>query len=109
LLVLAGILLATATVNDVVRQAHVDHRLIADLSTWRMSTGHDYHNLTVQQFDDRRRLRQHDSWRSQNQGPDLSGNGRPDGRRPARGARRLVFAGQHRRRPGPLSLRLLRA
>ncbi len=49
LLVLAGVLLATATVNDVFRQAHVDHRLIADLSTWRTSTGHDYHNLTVQQ------------------------------------------------------------
>jgi hypothetical protein len=49
LLVLAGVLLAVATVNDVFRQTHVDHRLIADLRTWRTTTGHDYHNLTVEQ------------------------------------------------------------
>jgi cell division protein FtsL len=48
-LVLAGLLLATATANDVVRQTHVNQRLIADLRTWRTSTGHDYHNLTIEQ------------------------------------------------------------
>jgi cell division protein FtsL len=49
LLVLVGILLAAGVVNDVVRQTHVNHRLIADLRTWRTTTGHDYHNLTVEQ------------------------------------------------------------
>jgi hypothetical protein len=49
LLVLVGVLLATATVNDVVRQAGVNHRLIADLRTWRSYTGHAYHNLSIEQ------------------------------------------------------------
>ncbi len=49
LLVLAGLLLAIATVNDVVRQTHVNQRLIADLRTWRSYTGHDYHNLSISQ------------------------------------------------------------
>jgi len=49
LLVLAGILLAIATVNDVVHQTHVNQRLIADLRTWRSYTGHDYHNLSISQ------------------------------------------------------------
>jgi hypothetical protein len=49
LLVLVGILLAVATVNDVVRQTHVNHRLIADLLTWRTYTGHPYHNLSIEQ------------------------------------------------------------
>ena len=49
LLVLAGLLLAIATVNDVVRQTHVNQRLIADLRTWRTYTGHDYHNLSISQ------------------------------------------------------------
>jgi hypothetical protein len=49
LLVLAGLLLAIATVNDVGRQTHVNERLIADLATWRVYTGHDYHNLTFDQ------------------------------------------------------------
>jgi hypothetical protein len=48
-LVLAGLLLAIATVNDVVRQTHVNHRLVADLRTWRSYTGHPYHNLTIRQ------------------------------------------------------------
>lgn len=48
-LVLAGVLLAIATVNDVARQTKVNHRLIADLRTWRSYTGHDYHNLAVEQ------------------------------------------------------------
>jgi cell division protein FtsL len=49
LLVLVAILLAVATANDVVRQTHVNERLIADLSTWRTYTGHDYHNLSIDQ------------------------------------------------------------
>jgi hypothetical protein len=49
LLVLAGLLLASATVNDVVRQTHVNQRLIADVRTWRAYTRHDYHNLSVDQ------------------------------------------------------------
>lgn len=48
-LVLVGILLAAAVINDVVRQSHVNQRLVADLRTWRTVTGHDYHNLTVEQ------------------------------------------------------------
>ena len=49
LLLLAALLLVIATVNDVVRQAHVNQRLIADLATWRSHTGHRYHNLSVSQ------------------------------------------------------------
>jgi hypothetical protein len=49
LLVLVGILLAVATVNDLSRQAHVNRRLIADLRTWRLYTGHEYHNLSIEQ------------------------------------------------------------
>jgi hypothetical protein len=48
-LALVGILLATATINDVVRQTNVNHRLDADLRTWRSYTGHDYHNLSIGQ------------------------------------------------------------
>jgi hypothetical protein len=49
LLVILGLLLATATVNDLVRQAHVNHRLVADLHTWRTLTGHDYRNISLEQ------------------------------------------------------------
>jgi hypothetical protein len=49
LLVLAVILLSIATANDVVRQNHVNQRLIADLRTWRSYTGHGYHNLSIDQ------------------------------------------------------------
>jgi hypothetical protein len=49
LLVLLGVLLAVATVNDVARQAKINHRLIADIATWRHYTGHAYHNLGVDQ------------------------------------------------------------
>jgi hypothetical protein len=48
-LVLAGLLLAIATVNDVVLRTHTNHRLVADLRTWRSYTGHAYHNLSVSQ------------------------------------------------------------
>lgn len=49
ILVLVGLLLATATVYDLSKQVKVNHRLIADLSTWRAATGHRYHNVTVEQ------------------------------------------------------------
>jgi hypothetical protein len=49
LLILAGLLLAIATVNDVVDQTHVNHRLIADLRTWREYTGHNYKNVSTEQ------------------------------------------------------------
>jgi hypothetical protein len=49
LLVLLALLLAIATVNDVVRQTHINHRLIADLTTWRAYTGRSYHNLSIEQ------------------------------------------------------------
>jgi hypothetical protein len=48
-LVVVGLLLAIATVDDVVLQTHVNHRLVADLSTWRSHTGHDYKNVGVEQ------------------------------------------------------------
>lgn len=49
LLLFAALLLAVATVNDVVRQTHVNERLIVDIATWRAHTGHAYHNLSVDQ------------------------------------------------------------
>lgn len=47
LLVLLGILLAVATLNDVGRQVGINHRLIADLETWRSYTGHRYKNVSA--------------------------------------------------------------
>jgi hypothetical protein len=49
LLVLAALLLAIATVNDVVLQSKVNRRLVADLRTWRSYTGHDYRDLSIEQ------------------------------------------------------------
>jgi hypothetical protein len=49
ILILVGLFLAVATVDDVVQQTQVNHRLIADLRTWRIVTGHDYRNLTAEQ------------------------------------------------------------
>ncbi len=49
LLVLFGLLLAAATVYDVVHQTHINVRLEADMHTWRAFTGHDYHELSVSQ------------------------------------------------------------
>jgi hypothetical protein len=49
ILILIGLFLAVATVNDVVLQTHVNHRLSADLLTWRTVTGHDYVNLATEQ------------------------------------------------------------
>jgi hypothetical protein len=48
ILVLFGLFLALATVADVVKQTHVNHRIVADLRTWRVLTGHDYHNVGVE-------------------------------------------------------------
>ena len=49
ILVVVGLIFATATVNDVVRQTHVNHRLDADLRTWRTITHHDYRNVSLEQ------------------------------------------------------------
>ncbi|HXB16167.1 MAG TPA: hypothetical protein VNV44_10555 [Solirubrobacteraceae bacterium] len=46
-LAIVFVLLATATVNDVVRQSHINERLIADLRSWRTYTHHDYKNVGV--------------------------------------------------------------
>jgi hypothetical protein len=48
-LLLVGLLLAIATVNDVVLGTHVNHRLSADLQTWRAYTGHDYKNVSTEE------------------------------------------------------------
>jgi hypothetical protein len=48
-LVLVGVLLASATINDLVRQTDVNHRLNVDLRTWRSYTHHNYHDLSVSQ------------------------------------------------------------
>jgi hypothetical protein len=48
-LLLVGLLLAIATVDDVVLQTYVNHRLVADLRTWRHYTGHNYKNLSIEQ------------------------------------------------------------
>jgi hypothetical protein len=49
LLILAGLLLAGATINDVVLQTHVNHRIVADLRTWRTYTGHNYRDISTEQ------------------------------------------------------------
>ncbi len=48
-LVTIALLLAIATVDDVVLQTHVNHRLGADLRSWRQYTGHDYRSVGVEQ------------------------------------------------------------
>jgi hypothetical protein len=49
LLLIVGLILAVASVNDLVRAVHVNQRLIADLRTWRHYTGHDYKNISTDQ------------------------------------------------------------
>jgi hypothetical protein len=49
LLVIVGLVLLIATVNDLSRQASANHRLQADLTTWRAYTGHDYPNIESDQ------------------------------------------------------------
>jgi hypothetical protein len=48
-LLLVGLLLAIAIVNDVVLGTRTNHRLVADLRTWRAYTGHDYKNVSTEQ------------------------------------------------------------
>jgi hypothetical protein len=48
-LVVVGLFLAVAVVNDLARQTRINHRLVADLTTWRHSTGHDYKNISIDQ------------------------------------------------------------
>jgi hypothetical protein len=50
LLVLAFLLFAVGTVNDVVLQTHVNDRLTVDLRSYRKLTGHwNYHNISIEQ------------------------------------------------------------
>jgi len=46
-LLLVALLLATATGNDLSRQIHTNHRLDADLSTWRSYTHRNFHSLSI--------------------------------------------------------------
>jgi len=46
-LVLVGAVLAVATVNDLGRAVDINHRVGADLNTWRHYTHHDYVNISV--------------------------------------------------------------
>ncbi len=46
-LLLAGLLLAVATVYDVALNVRVNHRLQADVDTWRAYTERSYHHLAV--------------------------------------------------------------
>ncbi|HEY1449334.1 MAG TPA: hypothetical protein VGF47_00170 [Solirubrobacteraceae bacterium] len=48
-LLLVGVLLTVAIVNDVVLGTHTNHRLVADLRTWRSYTQHDYKNVSTEQ------------------------------------------------------------
>jgi hypothetical protein len=48
-LVAIGLLLATATGNDLSRQIHTNHRLDADKNTWRQYSHRDFHTLSVSQ------------------------------------------------------------
>jgi hypothetical protein len=49
LLVVVGLFLAVAVVNDLAREVRINHRLIADLTTWRHYTHHDYINISIDQ------------------------------------------------------------
>ncbi len=50
ILILLGLFLTVATVNDlVVLRVKENHRLKADLRTWRTITGHDYVNVSTEQ------------------------------------------------------------
>ena len=102
MLVLVGLLLAIATVNDVVLDTHVNHRLVADLRTWREYTGHDYKNVSTEQ--DVRNFTTTDVvCGNTDPGPPkeriaaVPAAHRPGRPRPPRGARRLVSAAAARR------------
>ncbi len=49
LLVLAFLVLGVAVINDVVKQVHVNERLTVDLHTWRVVTGRNYKNISIEQ------------------------------------------------------------
>ena len=111
-LALVFVLLAVASVNDVVLGTHTNHRLVADLRTWRSYTGHNYKNISTEE--DVHGFTTTDVvCGNTTPGPpkertqlclQLTG---PVDRRAPRGARRLVPAAEGRR-PAPLPLRLLR-
>ena len=46
-LLLLGLLLMVATLYDLRLNIAINHRLVADLRTWRTYTGHAYHNLAI--------------------------------------------------------------
>ena len=48
-LVIVGLVLAVATVNDVGRGVNIGKRLKIDMNTWRTYTHHDYKNIGVDQ------------------------------------------------------------
>ncbi|MDE3069521.1 MAG: hypothetical protein KGJ43_02205 [Acidobacteriota bacterium] len=49
-LALAGLVLAVATVHDLVREVHIGQRLDADLASWKALTGASYyHNPLIEQ------------------------------------------------------------
>lgn len=48
-LVIVGLFLAVAVVNDLARQTQINDRLVADLTTWRGYTHHDYKNISIDQ------------------------------------------------------------
>jgi hypothetical protein len=48
-LLLIGVVLAVATVNDVGRQVHVGRRLAADLASWKEDIGVQSHNPFIEQ------------------------------------------------------------
>jgi hypothetical protein len=47
-LALIGVVLLVATINDLVLQAHTNHRLVKDLATWRAATGLHWKNLGIE-------------------------------------------------------------
>jgi len=46
-LAIVGVVLAVATVNDLGRAVDINHRIGADLNTWRHYTHHDYVNIST--------------------------------------------------------------
>ena len=49
ILIVVALILAAATIADDARNVGINKRLIADIATWRAYTGHDYHNVGVEQ------------------------------------------------------------
>jgi hypothetical protein len=47
-LALVGLVLLVATINDLVLQAHTNHRLVRDLATWRAATGLHWKDLGIE-------------------------------------------------------------